>query len=365
MLAETYNDQKEVISAVKYLPSISIILPFEPKISGQRELEYMLQRAVKKAVNELIKNYPDDLAGPVIEKLRALVKKVDYSSFKRSIALYVPPIIQKVFYLDIAVEEKVIIDESFEIRDLVYSKKDIHKYLILVVSAESSRIFLGNTTSFLRIVSNTPEHFAAFRNDIPSRVGMFSDPSARREVLLDKFLQHVDKGLDHVLNAYALPLFIMGTEKAVGHFKQFTHHSQHIVGYVHGNFDDASEAEIRSAVAPYVADWKKVKQDDLLLQLAVSKNAGRLSAGIKDVWKSVSRKTGRLLIVEKNYLVAASHGDEPDKIVPLESSTSSSFFIKDAVDDIIEKVLENSGDVEFVDEGLLRDYNRIALIRYY
>jgi hypothetical protein len=35
------------------------------------------------------------------------------------------------------------------------------------------------------------------------------------------------------------------------------------------------------------------------------------------------------------------------------------------VDDVIEKVLENGGDVEFVDEGVLKDYHHIALILFY
>jgi hypothetical protein len=39
------------------------------------------------------------------------------------------------------------------------------------------------------------------------------------------------------------------------------------------------------------------------------------------------------------------------------------FETKDVVGDIIEKVLESGGDVEFVEE--LKDYNRIALIEYY
>ena len=48
-----------------------------------------------------------------------------------------------------------------------------------------------------------------------------------------------------------------------------------------------------------------------------------------------------------------------------ETSGNTSLYIKDAVDDVIEKVLENGGDVEFVEEGLLNDYQQIALIQYY
>ena len=43
----------------------------------------------------------------------------------------------------------------------------------------------------------------------------------------------------------------------------------------------------------------------------------------------------------------------------------SPLFLKDAVDDVIEKVLASGGDVEFVDEGLLDQYGHIAVIEYY
>ena len=42
---------------------------------------------------------------------------------------------------------------------------------------------------------------------------------------------------------------------------------------------------------------------------------------------------------------------------------NSECIAKDAVDNIIERVLENGGDVEFVDE--LKEYNHIALVEYY
>ena len=48
-----------------------------------------------------------------------------------------------------------------------------------------------------------------------------------------------------------------------------------------------------------------------------------------------------------------------------DDSLQKPFYIKDAVDDIIEKVLASGGDVEFVDEGILKDYNKIALIEYF
>jgi inosine-uridine nucleoside N-ribohydrolase len=77
---------------------------------------------------------------------------------------------------------------------------------------------------------------------------------------------------------------------------------------------------------------------------------------------------GKLLVIEKNFKYAAEHfmgSDATNKIFKAIEPYNKFSYIKDAVDDIIEKVLENGGDVEFVENGLLKEYNQIALIQYY
>jgi hypothetical protein len=86
---------------------------------------------------------------------------------------------------------------------------------------------------------------------------------------------------------------------------------------------------------------------------------------MKDVWREAINQKGRLLIVEKNYMYPAQHGGSEDVIYEAVEPYSRFSYIKDAVDDVIAKVLENGGDVEFVDEGTLKDYHNIALVQYY
>jgi len=367
MISVLSQEEQQVLNVVKQLPCVSVIMPYEPKMMLKADLEQRLKLAFQKVQKQLRVNYPEEQAGPVLAKLQSLIRGLDSSTYKKSIGIFVSPLVEKVYYLDIPVEEKIIIDESFEIRDLVYSKKEIHKYLVLVLSAQRSRIFLGNTTQFVRLASNMPHHVAAYKNDIPERVGNFSDPSHRKEVMLEKFLRHIDSSLALILKAYSLPLFVMGTDRTVGHFKKLTHHLKNITGYVHGNFDEAGESAIRQAIAPHVADWKHVVQSDLMLRLEAAKGADKLATGIKNVWKSASRGKGRLLIVEKNYMVAARYSSKKDMWEEETEFTEdrSPLFLRDAVDDVIEKVLASGGDVEFVDEGLLDIYEHIALIEYY
>jgi Bacterial archaeo-eukaryotic release factor family 3 len=356
---------KEVIEAVHYRPTVSLIMPFEPKMSLKTELIHSLKTAADKVERELLENYPGELGMLVMQKLRAIIKDLNFNTHKKSIAIYVSPVFEKVLYLDISVEEKIIVDESFEIRDLVYSKKQLHKYLVLLLSNKISRIYLGNTETFVRIVSDTPESVSAYINDVPERLANFSDKSDWKEIIMDKFLHHIDNSLDIILNAYRLPLFVLGTEKVLGHFKKLSKHTAAVIDYVHGNYEEASLPELKKILEPHVADWKIVMQKDLLNQLDEAAGSKKLVVGMRDVWREATSHKGRLLVVEKNYMFPAQHGGSEDIIYKATEPYNKFSYIKDAVDDVIEKVLENGGDVEFVDKEVLKDYDHIALVKYY
>jgi hypothetical protein len=356
---------RELMEVVHYRPAVSIILPFEPKMTSKSAITLLLNEAADKVERELIENYPDEMGKIVMSKLRIIYNSLNFSTHKKSIAIYVSPVFEKVLYLGIEVEKKVIVDESFEIRDLVYSKKQIHKYLVLLLSGKGSQIYIGNTESFVKIVSNTPESVSDYIIDAPEQVANFTDATSHKEILIDKFLRYVDNALDNILNAYHIPLFILGTDKILGHFKKITKHSSSIIDYVHGNYEELSPLELLKLLQPYVADWRQVKQKEILNEIEKAANANKLAIGMRDVWREAMSRKGKLLLVEKNYMYAAEHGSSEEIIYKAIEPYSKFSYIKDAVDDVIEKVLENDGDVEFVDEAVLKDFHHIALVKYY
>jgi hypothetical protein len=169
---------REVMEALHYRPAVSVIMPFEPKMILKAELVHSLKTAAARVEKELKENYNSELSSLVMHKLRRILGELNFGTHKKSIAIFVSPVFEKILYLDIPVEEKIIVDESFEIRDLVYSKKQLHKYLVLHVGSKESRMYLGNSGSFVRIISNTPEAAAPYINDAPERVANFSEISA-------------------------------------------------------------------------------------------------------------------------------------------------------------------------------------------
>jgi ribosomal protein L7Ae-like RNA K-turn-binding protein len=330
----------------------------------KKELTHSLRIAIEEVESALLPLYPSEMVSLIKSKMTELIQNLNFNTHKKSIAMYISPVFQKILYLDIPVETKIIIDKSFEIRDLVYSKKQLHKYLVLLLNEKQSRIFLGNTESFLTLVTNGIESVSRYMNDMPERVANFSDVSKTQEILMDKFIRYIDNGLSHIIHAYPLPLFVMGPKKMTGHFKKLTRHSVSVVDYVQKDIDSTSIPEIRKALIPHIHDWEKVMQKNLLKQLEEAADKGKLATGMKDVWKEAMAHKGRLLVIEKNFTYAAEKNSE-DKIYKAVEPYNKYSYIKDAVDEVIEKVLESGGDVEFVDNNVLTGYHQIALIMHF
>lgn len=356
---------REVTDSIHYRPCISIIMPFEPKMGAKAEITQQLKYAVDKVEREIRENYNGEMGKLVIQKLKNITRNLNFSTFKKSIAIYVSPVFEKILYLDIPVLEKIIVNGSFEIRDLLYSKQKIQQYMVLIISGKFSKVYLGNSSTFTKVKSNVPDHIAAFKHDSPGRVGNFSDPSHNKEVLLKRFLQHTDEGLSFLMQAYPFPVFVMGTKKLTGYFKAITKNEKNIAGYITGNYTESTDKELSQKLKPYLDNWKKVKMTDLRHQIEKAADSGKLAIGIRDVWKQASQHRGRLLIVEKNFMCPAQQGGNEGVIyMPAEPYNKFS-YIKDAVDDVIEKVLEDGGDVEFVDDGFLNKYQHISLVQHY
>ena len=81
MGTNTLREEKAMLDAVNYFPSVSIILPFEPKMSNHREIEKLLERTLSKVEDKLMANYTPETAKPVVHKLTSVISKLDFTSY--------------------------------------------------------------------------------------------------------------------------------------------------------------------------------------------------------------------------------------------------------------------------------------------
>lgn len=359
------SEELEIIDTVKYRPAVSIILSAETEIGIEKELQHKLKVTADDVKRQLLENYPEDVCESTLQNLQKIIHTIDYGNDFKSIAIYVSPLLAKIFYLQIPIEEKIIIDQSFEIRDLIYAKQEALKFIVLLLTGRHAKTFLIDGDNMVKVKLAVSPNIEAYDRDVPQRVANFSDPTKDKEILQNSFLKHIDDGLSELLNVHELPVFLLGTDKILGHFNSISANTNNIAAMIHGNYDEARPIEIQELLKPYIDAWKAEKNMQLLEEINQAIKSKKLEAGVKAIWTAVKEKNCRLLIVEKNFMYPADYTGEPKYIQKHEGSENAILNIKDAVDDIIEKVVQAGGEVRFVEEGMLSDYMRIALVRYY
>lgn len=355
---------REIIEAVHYRPSISLIMPFKANISLEIEFEQSFKIATDKIERDLKNNYPLEIAELMMLKLKTAVEKVNPKVLKKGVAIYISPIFEKIVYLDVPVRERIVIDESFEIRDLIYSKKQFTRYLLLLLSAKQYSLYLGNLNQFVKIEANIPESIDAYKNDWPEKVANFTDSADRKQVVIHKFLQHIDADLGRVIHEHQLPVFAMGAKKILGHFKKISKHQDAIAGYISGNYNKLGFSKLEEVLKSHLELWRTEKDKATIKTLDVAEGKNKLIKGIKPVWEAVMNNLGNKIFVESDFMFSAQRGAKPDLIEELQAPYNEFSYIRDAVDDLIEKAIVNGGDVDFMQPDSLKNYERIALVTY-
>lgn len=354
------------ISTPKIAPSVSLIIPTDKRYPQYRVDEGRIRALVKKAESELLENFSEAKTMVVINKLQSLISTIDHKHLSKALAIFVSSEKESMIYLPFHVEEKLIIDKSFEIRDLLYSAKNSYGYLLLVIVMHHVKVYSGYNDNLVEItIKDMPVNIKEVDRSLPSKVGNFSDFDAIKEVNLDKFLLRIDNALTKELNESDVPVIMCGVQRTLGHFKKLTKNSKKIAAFVEGSYEEYSIKELYKVIEPSILHLQELDQQNSLNMLEEAINRKEYVYGIEDVWRAALEKKGRLLIVEKDFVCPAKVGKDEFTLNTEIFDKNDPQVLSDAVDDIIELVLKNDGDIAFVDNGRLTDFKRIALITRY
>ena len=310
------------------LPSVCLIMPFNPKMSPKAEIRERLNASYEQIKKELDLRYPAKQSAAILKKLRTEISLLNHSAHTKSACIFVSPREQQTYYFNIEVKGKIIIDQAFDIRDIIRNKSKDNHCLILALNAGSSEIYLKGSQRTPKLISRLPCH---------------GDP--------ESWLRQTDSGLSILLNAYPYPLFVMGLPEKLDHFKKVSLNTDMVMEYI--PLDMVSAAAINKMLLPFIQDQDHMLYLQALKQLRRADQAGKLAIGIRDAHAMAGKINNRLLIVEKNYACQSVFEEKQDK---------ASTRIRDLVDETIEKALHAGANVQFIARKLPLRYANIALI---
>lgn len=349
----------------KQFPSVSILLPTHRTSPDNLQDPVRVKNLLAEATKRLVDEFGKREAGPVIDSLNAIIERIDYRTTLDGLAIYANKDMAKKYYLPISLTERVVIDESFAVRDLLLAVKRSHRYLVLVLSEKPSRLYDGFRDTLVEV----EDYGFPFTHEGPGGAtklpgGQGINISAYRDERHRQFFSEVDKALSAVLKEDPLPLIVVGVDRYLAFFDEVSNNRTFVVGSLKGSHDTTTAPELAKLVWPIVEDYCRSDRASIFAMLSDAIGSKTYAAGFDEIWKVAQEGRISRLLVEEEFFVPAKADATGINPMPVEDSAAPGVY-DDAIDQVIEQVLKTGGSVTFFEPGKLEEHSRLAAILRY
>jgi hypothetical protein len=358
------NDVLKLMSYKEY-PCISIILPTHRTAPQNKQDAIRLKNLIKETEHRLSEEFSQREVNPIVKQINSIAEEIEHNYTLDGVAIFVNKNYAGKFDLPFPVKEQLIIDETFATRDLVYTLNRSPKYWVLVLSEKPTRFYEGLRDQLIEVVNeNFPAYFQKTTWDEPLRVGEITNISAYRDEKSKHFFRQIDRVLKSLNSSEPMPIAVTGVQRYLSFYNEVSENKQHIIAQLEGSYDKTSPHELAKLVWPLVSDAIEKNKLVLLNELGKAVSANKYASGIQQCWRRANEGRCHTLLVEKDFHYPAQLGDDGLTLYPAEKPDQPG-VIDDAVDELIESVIQKGGKAAFVENGKLTIHQRVAAILRY
>lgn len=354
-----------LLQAVRHYPSVTITLPTHRTSPDNKQDPIRVKNLVTEATNRLLGEFARREVEPILSRLEALVNDIDYRYTLDGLALFVNRDIGRMFMLPFTLPERVVVDETFWTRGLVFALNRTPRYWVLALSEQPTRLFEGVREHLQEI---TDEGFPMTHTGPGGERGLPDDPAVNRSAYRDErhrqFFRQVSAALTPFITDDPLPLALVGVDRYLAFFREVSPHASAVITTLTGNHDTTPAHELGKLVWPLVEQNLAIRRAEALKALDAAVGAQKYASTLGEVWRFAHEGRVDVLLVEEDYHQAVQVASDGMTLTPVDDPALPG-VLDDAVDEIIAVVLDKGGRVVFVDNGALPQHQRIATILRY
>ena len=348
----------------KEYPSVSLLAPTHRTAPANRKDRVVVKNLLAEGLGRLHGEFKKREVAPLVRNLEKLVDGVDWEHALDGLALFASRDVAKAVSLPFRVRPRCVIDATFATRDLVFALNRAPQYRVLVLTEKPARLF-DATTGVLTEVTAKPFPMVHSGPGGASRLpgGRGINTSAVRDEAHRAFFRKVDAALAGVQQQEHLPVVLVGVERYLAFYQEIAGDPDAIVGAVAGSHDAPNPAALGKLVWPVFKAGNTLRRTRALARLHQAVSLNRHASGIDQAWRAASEKRCQTLLVETTFEHPADLSPEGDRLLPYTGRGPAA--LDDAVDELIERVIADGGDVFFYGPGILDLHQGIAAILRY
>ncbi|MGY1615959.1 hypothetical protein ACI797_04385 [Geodermatophilus sp. SYSU D00691] len=287
------------LQAVRSYPAVSVLCTTEPAQRMTAADAATLTGLATRAADRVAREFGAAATAPISTRLRELVADPATRPTRAAVAVYVGAHDSSAWALTVEVPDRAVVDPTFATRDLVRSLHRTPRHVLLVLTSREAKLFDGHAGVL-----------------VPAPAGAFPMPCGDRD--RDSFLRAVDRGLGTHLRVHPAPLVLAGDTRVVAAFARLSRNTRRLAG------------------------------------------SRRVVTGMPAVWLAARAERPEMLAVEEGLFHPARVMGDGDLLLPA-TDVEHPDVLDDAVDEVVETVLQRGGWVAWVSDGALAHADRVAL----
>lgn len=353
------------IQAKQAYPSVTITLPTHRTSPDNEKDAIRLKNLVQDAVSRLENEFGKRESAQIIEEIQRLADEIDHQYNLDGVVIFVSNDFSASYKLPFRLPERVSIEDNFLTRDLVYAMNRSPVYLLTVLSENGTRLFTGNKD----MLDEVQDYGFPFSLEgVTANASPGQDISQVNDRIVTDHMRDIGEALNEARKEIDAPIIVVGVDRNIGHFRDGARNSDDVMLYIHSGLSGESEHELAKNIWPQIKDALAEERKKVFDDIGAAKGNNRFVGGLNEVWQACVDGRVETLIVEQDLHVAAEVSSDGRKLSRLDSNfqqTENTY--EDIIDEMIEKVIEASGKVRFVDNEALNEINPeglVAITRY-
>jgi len=345
-------------------PSLSLLAPTHRTAPANQKDRIVVKNLAAEGLLRLQGEFKKREVAALVQNLNRLIDRVDWKHSLDGLALFASREVATAVQLPFRPKARVLIDETFATRDLVYSLNRSPRYRVLVLTEKPARLFDAWTNV---LTEYTAKPFPMIHKGpggasrLPGGKGI--NRSAVRDESHRQFFRQVDDALAAIQKKDDVPLVVVGVDRYLAFYQEVTKDPDAIVGLVAGSHDDPNPTALGKLVWPVFKSGATLRRTRALVRLSEAVSVNRHASGIDQVWRAAFDKRCQTLLVETGFEYPADLDPQGDRLLPYSGRGAAA--LDDAVDEVIERVIAAGGEVFFYDPGVLDLHQRIAAVLRY
>ena len=372
---QTISEEVKMLLDQKGNTCISVVLPLHNLTVDQKADKLHLEKAARE-ICEKLRTEGIESADKLITTINGLLQQVEFNRNDEGIGLYVSEGTSFYSTFPFTVSENIVIDKSFRLRELLFKQQYSIPYNLLYLDDKEIRLFVGElgelkeirNDEFPMLYEEKYEYQPASHSSSLAgyaHVKSFEkDKPAINKIRHEAFIHQADDQLHKYLQNTEL-LLLCGVTRCTSAFLNRTAHAEKIISVLNGNYNRFDETDFARMAWPSIEAFIYKQMIDVVGEYNEKIGEGLSEEGIVPVWDAVSSGRGDTLLVEKNYRVKGYLANHDTWQLFLQAPKRKHTVVEDAVDNLIEMVLEKKGKVVFAEDGMLNEHQHIALITRY